>query len=136
MSVYVQTNQPINLPNANLAISAADTGKTMLFTTLTGARTYTLPALAAGLHYRFINMAPAALGASAIIMGSGGPGNALLNGVLLKGGVVPAVVVGRSAVNFITAQSVKGDFLDCHCDGVQWSVFGSGRTTGAFTVTA
>jgi hypothetical protein len=136
MAFYIQTNQIVNLPNANLAISAADTGKTMLFTTLTGARTYTLPALAAGLHYRFINKAPGALGASAIIQGSGGAGNALLNGVLLKGGVVCAAVTARSAVNFITGSSVKGDFLDCYCDGVQWSVLGSGRVTGAFTLTA
>ncbi len=136
MAIYIQTNQPISLPNANASISAADSGKLMLFAAITGNRTYTLPALQAGLHFRFQNMAPAGLGASAIIQGSGGLLNALMNGVLIKGGVVCAAVVGRSAVNFINGQSVKGDFLDCYCDGVQWSVMGSGRVTGAFTTTA
>jgi len=55
----------------------------MLFTTVTGARTHTLPALQAGLHYRFINMAPGGLGANVNIQGTGGAGNALLNGVQL-----------------------------------------------------
>ncbi len=135
-AVYIENNQTISLPNANASINASDTGKVHLFTSLTGNRTYVLPALAAGLHYRFINMAPAGLGASAIIQGTGGALNALMNGVLIKGGVVCAAVTARSAVNFINGSSVKGDFLDCYCDGIQWSVMGSGRVTGAFTTTA
>ena len=53
MSVYVQTNQPVTLLNAANTISAADTGKLMLIPALTAAtRVITLPAAAAGLHYR------------------------------------------------------------------------------------
>ena len=111
MVVYIQTNQPFNLPNANLVISAADSGKIMLFINVTGARTYTLPALQAGLHYRFINMAPGGLGANVIIQGTGGAGNTLLNGVLLKGAAVCTAVTARSALNFVNGQSIKGDLL-------------------------
>ena len=78
-------------------------------------------------------MAPGGLGANVIIQGTGGAGNALLNGVLLRGAAVCAAVTTRSAVNFVNAQSVKGDFLDCYCDGVRWSVFGSGRVIGALS---
>ena len=55
MSVYVQTNQPIQLAlnQAAYAVSAADTGKIFLVGVQGQALTITLPALSAGLHYRF-----------------------------------------------------------------------------------
>ena len=55
MSGYVQTNQIISIAlAADYTISVADTGKTFIIGTVTGARIMNLPQLQSGLHYRFI----------------------------------------------------------------------------------
>ena len=66
MSGFVQTNQPVNLPDANATISASDTGKIHFVNTVTGIE-LTQPAVAPGLHYHFINKAPGALGGNVIV---------------------------------------------------------------------
>src|SRR4051812_15967393 len=111
MSVYVQTNQPVILGNVDAAISAADTGKLILVNTITADRTYTLPAAAAGLHYRIQNKAPGASGGNAIVQGAAA---GLLNGLIIQlGAAVNATrslaVTAALSCTFVTAVSVKGD---------------------------
>ena len=124
MANYVQSNQTVQLTDASTTINEADTGKIFLIPTLTVARTYTLPAVAPGLHYKFINNTAAGiLGAAGIIAGT------VVYGALLN--VTPAVVAktGQASCRFLTA-SVKGDYIDCICDGTRWSVSGMSGVVG------
>lgn len=135
MSVYVQTNQPITLGDADASIGAADTGKLILVNTLTGNRTYTLPTAAAGLHYRIQNKAPGALGGNAIIQGAAA---GLLNGLIIQLGATVAAtrslaVTAALSCTFVTATSVKGDYMDFYCDGTNWSVSAMSSVNGGIT---
>ena len=130
MSLYVQTNQPILLPDADYTVGAADSGKIFIFTTVTGLRTITLPAVSAGLHYIFINKAPGALGAAGQNVRITG-GALSMQGILLVGAA--AGPVANAYVNFIGVTSMKGDRLDVICDGIQWSVVATASLNGAFT---
>ena len=57
MSGFIQSNQIVKLPYANTAINIADSGKIFITPQTVGAAAviYTLPTVAEGLHYRFIN---------------------------------------------------------------------------------
>lgn len=131
MSVYVQTNQPVLLPDAAANISSADTGKLMIINTVNGARTYTLPAVAPGLHYHFVNKAPAALGANVTL----DCGVGLVNGILSIVGATPVAVTANQNIRFLTAATVKGDSVDLYCDGTNWSVFGASSVVGGLDAT-
>ena len=134
MSLYVQTNQPILLPDADYTVGTVDTGKIFIFTTVTALRTITLPLPAAGLHYKFINKAPGALGAA-------GQNVRILGGVLSFYGLVEmyntVLVIDGAAngINFIATASLRGDNLDLFADGTGWSVMGVGRAIASFSYT-
>ena len=132
MSVFVQTNQAITLPNqAAYAVSETDTGKMFLISIQGAAQTITLPALAAGLHYRFqtpIAGAPitANVGIRAVAANN-------VSGVLSIVGATPVAITGQTTITFTTANCAIGDFLECYCDGTQWSVFGMSSVAGGLT---
>jgi len=137
MSVYVQTNQNIIVPNAAaFTVNAADTGKIFILPQTTvgvGAITVTLPALAAGLHYRFINgsagasVATVAITATAAVL----QGQAVMGPV---GGVSLLPISANTTLNFVNAVTLKGDYADYYCDGTNWYVIANARTSGSFTV--
>ncbi len=134
MSVYVQTNQPILLPNAAYAVNASDTGKLMIINTVTAGRTYTMPAPTAGLHYKFINMAAGAIGGTIDI----DCGVGLVNGGMICCNGAAAVAVPVTAnrhINFVTAATLKGDNVDLYADGTNWSVIGISGAVGGLTAT-
>jgi hypothetical protein len=133
MSGYVQTNQPLLLPDAAANISLVDTGKIFLVNTVTGNRTYTLPAATVGIHYRFINMAAGALGGTVSITGPAGTlyGSAVMGPT---GGVALLPISGSTTINFLTAVSLKGDTIDLYSDGVNYYITAFSRIAGAFTV--
>jgi hypothetical protein len=141
MSVYLQTNQDILVPNqAAYTVSTADTGKIFILPqTVAGVGniTISLPAPAPGLHFRFINSSPAAsvrnvaiTATAAVVYGQAimGP----LNGVafLNIAGVPPA---GLTTLNFVTGVTVLGDSADYYCDGTRWYVNAYATTAGSFT---
>ncbi len=133
---YIQTNEVITLPYANSVINPADSGKIIL-TPQTAVNTgvvYTLPTVTAkaGLHYRFINSAPAALSGSVQF---NAPLNSLYGGVIAgpdgAATYVAALIAGPAAasqVRFATGQSVRGDYIDLYYDGTVWYLSG---VTGA-----
>ncbi len=130
MAVYVQTNQPINLTlnQAAYQVSAADTGKLFLLGVQGQALTITLPALASGLHYRFQVLAPV-LGFNIIITSVA----AIMNGLLCIAAANPAAVTASVSLTVTTAASLVGDFVDCYCDGVQWSLIAGSGAVGGIT---
>ena len=107
MSVYVQTNLPILLPDAAANINATDTGKVLIIPNLNADRTYTLPAVAAGLHYKFIKT-----GAAGNIGTVAGPGAGLIKGVVLLGNGNVDVADGNDVSITFTANSLEGDSID------------------------
>jgi len=136
MSIYVQTNQNILVPNANYAVNASDTGKIFILPQTTigaGAFTVTLPALSAGLHYRFINGSPAASAATISITATAAVlfGQAVMGPV---GGVSLLPINANTTLNFITTVTLRGDYADYYCDGTYWYVTANARTAGSFTV--
>ncbi len=125
MSVFVQTNQIVTLPYLATNINAADSGKIHITPQTAGAVgvIYTLPAVAtsAGVHYRFYNGAPAALSGIVTITAPAGT----LRGVVLQGPVnapLTLSVTNQTSVNFASAASIRGDYIDLLCDGSVWYV--------------
>ena len=100
MSVYVQTNQIVNIPNAAAyAVSMTDTGKVHICPQTTvgvGDITVTLPAVAAGLHYRFINGSAAAAAANVIVQSAAA---GLLNGLIIQLGATVAATRALAVSN-------------------------------------
>jgi len=136
MSGYVQTNQIVLLPLVSITINASDSGKILMTPQTAGAVTfvYTLPTLAPGLHYRFINSAPLALNGSVQINAQAGT----LYGQVITGptnGVGFLAVTGSTQIRFLTAKSILGDFINLTCDGTNWYVEAISSVAGAITVT-
>lgn len=133
MSVYVQTNQPIQLQDADSTISATDTGKIMLVPVLTANRIIALPTLAAGLHYRFMNSASAAgpVAASLAFTATIRPTPAAnrVEGTLVVNNANVANIVSKNnaASAILTDTSLTGDYIDVYCDGTFWHVNGMSR---------
>ncbi len=138
MSGYVQSNQIVILPYANTIINAADTGKILITPQTAGAVAvvYTLPLPAAGLHYRFINGAPAALSGTVQINTSAAA--AILFGSVITGptnGVALLAVSAKTQIRFLTAVSVLSDSIDLYSDGTNWYVNGMSQIAGGITAT-
>src|SRR5690348_12626910 len=110
MSVRVQTNQALILPDADYNVTEADTGKIFLIPNITGTRTLNLPALYPGLHYIFINRN---LVANDLRITGGA---ASMTGVLINEGDNPTSAAG-SRVNFI-GTSLPGDCVELYCTGI------------------
>ncbi len=125
---YIQTNQIVHLEYEDTEISAADSGKFLITPQTAGAVdvTYTLPSLQSGLHYRFINGSPAAMnGLVRIALPAGGT----MYGTIINGpvdGVEFKEVDGDTELLFANV-SVRGDFIDCICDGTYWFIDARGR---------
>ena len=138
MSGFIQSNQIVKLPYANTAINIADSGKIFITpqTVEAAAVIYTLPTVAEGLHYRFINGANLPLSGSVQINTNAAV--AILNGSVIGGpisGVALLAVIANTQIRFLTAKSVQGDFIDLTCDGTNWYVDGRSQVGGGITVT-
>ena len=124
MAVYVQTNQMIQLTAPGGAgtytVGATDTGKIFMIPVLGAGNTLaiTLPALAAGLNYKFI--AQGTLGAAATI--APGPAANIVCGQIQNQAVATAKA-NAGNVQF-TGTAVIGDQVELYCDGVKWYVWG------------
>jgi len=137
MSGYVQSNQIVVLPYAATTVQSADTGKILMTPQTAGAVavTYTLPAAAAGLCYKFINGAAGALNGSVNITAPGA--NTLIGNVITgpTGGVALLAVNGNTTIRFLTAVSLIGDFIELLSDGTNYYVNAQSRVAGAITIT-
>ncbi len=143
MSGYIQTNQIINVPNVlAYAVSAADTGKTLILpqTTALGTVAITLPAPATGLHYRFIN-GSAAIAVSTVTIAATG---AIIHGQIVQGptnGVSLTPVVGLTTLTLALGVagppaigSIKGDYADFYSDGTLWYLQAASSRTLSMTI--
>ena len=106
-------------------LDMGDSGKTyMLYSTV--ARTITLPAVSAGLKFKFIVTDSTA--ASSIATGEGT--------ALLKGGAEcgDAYLTLAGTTIVLEAAGTIGDHLEFICDGTYWYVSGHGSNDASFSV--
>lgn len=131
MSSIIQSNQVILLPDAASTISAQDSGKIFIIPVLTGNRIISLPAVQAGLRYRFI--AGGILAATATLTPTV---NGLMNGTLLMNtaGNVSAANVAKTAGNTVVMNAVcaVGDWVDLVSDGTNWYCSGASKIAVSF----
>lgn len=113
----------------DLTLTAADSGK-VFFLNAAAAGDITLPALKAGVNFKFIVgvTAPTTIWMIASAEGDN------INGVLTVNGALVAAEA-EDAVNFAANAAVSGDSLELQCDGTNWLVTGLGSAAGSITAT-
>jgi len=119
----------VQLVTDDLTLTAADSGKT-IFMNAAGGGTITLPALKAGLNFKFIVGATAPT--TAWIIDSAEGDN--ISGVLTVNGALVAAVA-EDQINFVASTAVSGDSIELACDGLGWYVKGLGSAAGSITAT-
>ena len=131
---YIQSNAVETLPNqAAITIYASDSGKTLLVPAQGIASVVTMPALQAGLRYRFL--VTALLGFNFTITPTAGTvtGTCLL---LIPGAAAACIIstVIKAATNTIVigAAATAGTYLDMNCDGNIWYISGVSTTAAGF----
>lgn len=131
---YIQSNAVVTLPNqAAITIYASDSGKTLLVPAQGVASVVTMPALQAGLRYRFL--VTALLGFTFTITPTAGTvtGTCLL---LIPGAAAACIIstVIKAANNTIVigAAATAGTYLDMNCDGNIWYISGVSTTAVGF----
>jgi hypothetical protein len=111
-------------------LTAADSGRHFSLNAAAGAQ-ITLPAVAtsAGLNFRFTVQALFATTAWTIKAAS----NVIQGGVIVNSVNVPGA--DENTITFSASADTIGDFVQLHCDGVNWYVSGVGSSAGAITLT-
>ena len=106
-------------------LDMGDSGKIyMLYSTV--ARTITLPAVAAGLKFKFI-----ATDTTADSSITPGEGTALFKGGA-EAGDAYLTLAGTTII--VEAAATVGDYVELICDGTYWYVSGHGSHDGSFSV--
>lgn len=101
------------------AVTAAESGKTF-FLNLAAGFVVTLPAVAAGLRYRFVvSLAPSAGSITIVCAG------ALFKGHVLTTDVNSATdpdfdTTAVATITLVTAKCIAGDWVEVECDGTNW----------------
>jgi hypothetical protein len=119
----------IETVTADLTLTAADSGKWYALDNTTG-KTITLPAVQAGLQFKFYvadNFAT-----DNFIIDSAEGDN--IDGSLVVNGAKVAAA-GEDQINFVASAETKGDFVELWSDGNQWFVYGVGANSGSITAT-
>ena len=114
-----------NATASSHSLEMKDSGKTYILEN-TVARTITLPAVKAGLKFKFIVSNSTA--ASTIVTNEGT--------VLIKGGILLATAWETLAGTTLTAatDNVVGDWVELVCDGTYWYISGQSGHANGFTI--
>lgn len=132
----VGSGRTVALSDANASILAANSGKVHTIANVSADRTFTLPAVAAGLNYRFVAEVGSADGHDWIFVANS-------TADLFKGGVlmvdtdagpatVAAVVADQSDDDQLQVNLPQGGtVVDMYCDGTYWIVSGTVVSTAA-----
>ena len=110
-------------------LTAATSGTSYDLTAAAGAAV-TLPALEAGLNFRFVvGSAFATTDWTVVSTTNVINGNALVAGAHVAG-------ASENTISFVASAESVGDWVDLYCNGTLWFAKGSGVTTGSITFTA
>lgn len=118
-------------PTAAVSLTAAQSGSEIMLNAAAGFE-ITLPALAAGLNFRFTVAAAFATTPFTVVVPAAND-NTIFGGATVAGADVPASAEG--SINFVESAELPGDFVDVWSDGVSWFVNGRGTTSGSITFT-
>jgi len=110
-------------------LTAADSGKTIYMNAAAGA-TITLPAVAAGLNFKFVVASTFATSNWVI---ASAEGDNIDGSIEVAGAVV--VAGAEDQINFVNSAEALGDHVVLHSDGNQWFVHGMAALTGGITAT-
>lgn len=126
--------EEVEVLSAAQTLTAADSGKVFILDAAAGY-TITLPALAAGLKFKFIVGANFATTNWVIDSAEGDN----INGIVSDMGSTVAGIsaVGEDQVNFVASAEAIGDYIELVCDysNSQWLLSGACATNGGITVT-
>lgn len=92
--------------------------------------TITLPAVQAGLNFRFV--IASSFATSNFVIDSAEGDN--ISGVLVVNGA-SVVAADEDQINFVATAETVGDFIDIWSDGTSWFVYGIGASAGSITAT-
>lgn len=106
-----------------------DSGK-LFFLDATAGATITLPAVKAGLNFKF--MVADNFATTNFVVASA-EGDNIEGSVVVAGAVV--VGAGEDQINFVASAESKGDYVCLECDGTSWFVGGMAALSGAITLT-
>lgn len=112
-----------------LTLTNADNGKTFYLNAAAGA-TIVLPAVEAGLYFRFV--VAAAFATTNWIVDSA-EGDNIDGSIEVAGAVV--IAGAEDQINFIATAESLGDYVELESNGVQWFVHGMAAVAGGITVT-
>lgn len=119
----------IQLVLDDLTLTAADSGKVIFLNALAGG-TVTLPALKAGVNFKFII---GAIAPTTVWIVDSAEGDNISGVMTVNGALVAAVAVDQ--LNFIASTAVSGDSIELECDGSGWYLKGLGSAAGSITAT-
>ena len=110
-------------------LTSADSGKVFyLVQSAAGARSATLPALEAGLNFRFILMTAAANNWS--IATAQAADDFVGSVVSADGGAGDSATDSDTVVRFASTTAAVGDQVELECDGTDWYIRGSMKVAG------
>lgn len=122
----------VEVVTATNVITAIENGKTFFLAAAAGFET-TLPAVAAGLRFKFIvKTAPTSNGYTI----TGSPADSIFGTVACSGAEATINGVTASAADnviLVHNQAAVGDFVEFYCDGTNWYVTGNVNTYAALT---
>ena len=113
--------------SADTTLTVSDSGKTILLDAVGEA--ITLPAVKAGLNYKFLCTAAVITSAWTITA----PAKVISGSAQVAGAVVAAAL--EDVVTIVHTKALIGDWVSLQCDGSAWYVEGSAVTAAAITFT-
>ena len=114
--------------SADITLTAADTGKTILLDAIGEA--ITLPSPTAGVSFKFLCTVTTATSNWTIVSAT----NVIYGSAQVAGAVIAASA--ENTVNLVVAKFLPGDWVTLVSDGTNWYVEGSVVTTVGLTFTA
>lgn len=118
-------------PTGAVVLTAAQSGLDIYLNAAAGFA-ITLPAVAAGLRFRFT--VAAAFATTAFTIVTPGGANLIFGQAVVDGAIVAASA--EDTITFVDSAELPGDFVELWSDGTSWFVFGAGTTAGSITFTA
>jgi hypothetical protein len=115
--------------SADKTLTEADSGKVFWLDNSTG-KTITLPALKAGLFFKFV-VADNFATDNWII--DSAEGDNIEGTILVNGASIAAL--SEDQINFVASSESLGDFIELECNGTNWFVSGAGQSSGSITAT-
>lgn len=112
-------------------LTSANNGQVIVMDAAAGA-TITLPALADGLHFKFV--VGSTFATTNWIVASA-EGDNITGNIIVNGAAVPAAA--EDQINFVATAETVGDFVEIFADSgnSQWIVWGIGNGVGSITAT-